>query len=117
MEHQNWTTTIISNPNLIKQKQQNGPKKIVERTGDKQSFVKTDAEGEVIGVKKVSSQMAHELVNARVAKKLTQVQLAKLCNTDPKTISENEKGGNVYNAQIWNKLCKELGVKIERNTV
>ncbi len=117
MEHQNWQTTVISNPKLVKQRQLNGPKTIIERIETKQNFVKTDADGEVVGVKKVSSQMAQELVKARVAKKLTQIQLAKLCNTDPKTIAENEKSGTIYNAQIWNKLCKELGVKIERNTV
>ncbi len=113
MEHQDWKQIVLSNPNL---KKKNQPVKIVNRADTKQVFTKTDAEGEVVGVKKVSSQMAHELVQARNAASLTQVQLAKKCNLDTKTISENERGGNVYNAQIWNKICKELGVKIERNT-
>lgn len=112
MEHQDWQQVILSNP---KTKAKSQPKTIVEKTESKQSLVKTDADGEVIGVKKVSNQMAQELVKARVTKSLTQVQLAKKCNLDTKTIAENERGGNVYNAQIWNKLCKELGVKIERN--
>jgi ribosome-binding protein aMBF1 (putative translation factor) len=113
MEHQNWTPVILSNPKL---KKKNQPTTIVDRRDTKQNTVKTDAEGDVIGVKKVSKEMANELVKARTSKNLTQVQLARMCNLDSKVIGDNERGGCLYDAQIWNKLCKELGVKIERNT-
>ncbi len=112
MDHQDWKQVVISNPTL---KKKNQPVSIVERRDTKQNITKTDADGEVVGVKKVSKNMANELIKARTAKTLTQVQLAKLCNIDAKTVGENERGGCVYNAQVWNKLCKELGVKIERN--
>jgi ribosome-binding protein aMBF1 (putative translation factor) len=59
--------------------------------------------------------METELIQARIAKKLTQIELAKLCNLESKVVRENERIGCIYNAQVWNKLCKELGVKIERN--
>lgn len=112
MEHQNWTPVILSNPNKVKNNQ---PTTIVDRRDIKQNTIKTDAEGDVIGVKKVSKTMANELVKARTSKNLTQIQLAKQCNLDSKVVGENERGGCLYNAQTWNKLCKELGVKIERN--
>jgi ribosome-binding protein aMBF1 (putative translation factor) len=112
MEHQDWKTVVISNPNI---KKKNQPVAIVERKESKQNAIKMNEEGDIIGVKKVSKEMANELTKARISKNLTQVQLAKQCNLDTKVINENEKGGCLYNAQIWNKLCKELGVKIERN--
>lgn len=111
MNHQDWTPVILSNPNKVK----NQPTTIVDRKDSKQNTVKTNEEGDVIGVKKVSKIMGNELVKARTSKNLTQIQLAKKCNIDSKVIAENERGGCVYNAQTWNKLCKELGVKIERN--
>ncbi len=112
MEHQNWTPVILTNPNKVKKNQ---PTTIVDRKDSKQNTIKTNEEGDVVGVKKVSKAMANELVKARTSKNLTQVQLAKQCNLESKVVSENERGGCLYNAQVWNKLCKELGVKIERN--
>lgn len=112
MDHQDWKQVVISNPNL---KKKNQPVSIVERRDSKQNITKTDADGEVVGVKKVSKSMATELTKGRIAKKLTQIELAKLCNLESKVVGENERGGCIYNAQVWNKFCKVLGVKIERN--
>lgn len=59
--------------------------------------------------------MAKLIVNARLAKQWTQIQLAHNSAVDTKTIGEIERGGCVYNANVFNKLCKTLGVNIERN--
>ena len=68
-----------------------------------------------IKIKKVSKTMAKAIVNARLARKWTQVQLAHNCAVDTKTIAEIERGGYVYNPNVFNKLCKTLGVNVERN--
>lgn len=68
-----------------------------------------------IKIKKVSKAMAKAVTNARIAKQWTQVQLAHNSTIDVKTINEIEKGGCVYDANVFNKLSKILGVKIERN--
>ena len=67
-----------------------------------------------IKIKKVSKIMAKAVIDARVAKKWTQIQLAHNSSIDIKTISEIERCGN-YDANIFNKLCKTLGIQIERN--
>lgn len=79
------------------------------------SAVKTNESGDIVQVKKVSPQMAKSIMDARVAKKWTQIQLAHNSAMDVKTISEVERGGGLYDANVFNKLCKTLGVTIERN--
>jgi DNA-binding XRE family transcriptional regulator len=81
------------------------------------SSIKTNNLGDIIQVKKISPSMAKSIVDARVAKKLTQIQLAHLSGLDIKTVSEIEKGGGLYNPDMFNKLCSTLGVKIERNYI
>lgn len=68
-----------------------------------------------VSIKKVSKSMAKSIIDARLLKKWTQLQLAQNSTVDVKTINEIERSGCVYNANIFNKLCKALGVKIERN--
>lgn len=81
------------------------------------SAVKTNESGDIIQIKKVSHQMAQSVINARIAKKWTQIQLAHNSTVDVKTISEVEKGGGLYNAEIFNKLSRTLGINIERNYI
>ena len=81
------------------------------------SAVKTNESGDIVQVKKVSPQMAREIVDARIAKQWTQVQLAHSSALDVKTISEVERGGGLYVADVFNKICKTLGIKIERNCI
>lgn len=81
------------------------------------SPIKTDESGNIIQIKKVSPQMAQEIIKARIAKKWTQKQLHLNSTVDVKTISEIEKGGCLYVPEVFNKLCNSLGVKIERNCI
>lgn len=76
--------------------------------------IKENPDGDV-KIKKVSKSMAKAIIDARVAKQWTQIQLAHNSAVDTKTIGEIEKGGSVYNANVFNKLCKTLGVNVERN--
>jgi ribosome-binding protein aMBF1 (putative translation factor) len=112
MDNQDWKPVILTNPELVKKKQQ---KTIISKPVNQQNIVKTDKDGEIIGIKKVSTQMAQDVVKGRIAKKMTQVDLAKASCLDTKIISEIERGNCIYKADQFNKICKVLGIKIERN--
>lgn len=108
-----------SNPNqdwnyitLSKSKPQAKPKTFVQKEA---SSVKTNESGDIVQVKKVSPEMTRAIIDARIAKKWTQIQLANNSAVDVKSISEIERGGCIYNANVFNKLCKALGITIERN--
>ena len=79
------------------------------------SAIKQTNDDDIIKIKKVSKNMAKNIIDARIARKWTQIQLAHNSAIDVKTINEIEKGGCVYDANIFNKLCKTLCVNIDRN--
>jgi DNA-binding XRE family transcriptional regulator len=81
------------------------------------SGVKTNRDGEIVGIKKVSKEMAQSIVSARVSKQWTQVQLAHNSGVDVKTINEIERSGCIYEPGIFNKISKALGITIERNYI
>jgi ribosome-binding protein aMBF1 (putative translation factor) len=77
---------------------------------------KTLYEDEVPNLKYISKNTASFIQKERLAKNLTQDQLAKLCNlsaTDIKNIESNPEK-TIYNPAILNKISKVLGVKIPR---
>jgi ribosome-binding protein aMBF1 (putative translation factor) len=59
--------------------------------------------------------MAKAIIDALINKKWSQLQLAHNSNIDIKYINEIERGGCLYDDNIFNKLSKVLGVIIERN--
>ena len=77
------------------------------------SFKETEEGG--IKIKKVSKAMGKAVSDARIAKQWTQVQLAHNSTVDSKTINEIERCVAVYDSNVFNKISKALGVKIERN--
>lgn len=101
----NWAYTTLTKTK---------PKPKVSLPQREASAIKENADGDV-KIKKVSKLMAKAIVDARVARQWTQVQLAHNSAVDTKTIGEIERGGGVYNANTFNKLCKTLGVNVERN--
>jgi ribosome-binding protein aMBF1 (putative translation factor) len=80
-----------------------------------QKPIKTDEDDNIIKIKKVSKSMANSVQTARLAKKLSQDDLAKQSNLLKKVVCDIEKGGCIYNAQHFNMLSKALGVTIDRN--
>jgi ribosome-binding protein aMBF1 (putative translation factor) len=79
------------------------------------TLIRENEENGAIKIKKVSKTMAQNVTNARVAKQWSQIQLAHNAAVDTKTIGEIERGGCIYDSNVFNKICKALGVKIERN--
>jgi ribosome-binding protein aMBF1 (putative translation factor) len=65
-------------------------------------------------IKVYSKEMANAVMNSRISKKLTRDQLAKMCNVVPAVMAglENQKG--IYDANLANKVCKVLGLKVEK---
>jgi ribosome-binding protein aMBF1 (putative translation factor) len=110
MNHQDWK------PIVLKDKKEVTGKDIITKPKLNQPKIKEDAEGNII-VKKVSKEMAQQVVQGRISKKMSQIDLAKACNIDTKILNEIEKGNCVYNAEHFNKICKTLNIKIERNTL
>ena len=106
--NQDWNHITISKP---QQKQK------ISLPQKEASAIKTNESGDIVQVKKVSPQMGKAICDARISKKWTQIQLAHNSTIDVKTIGEIEKGGGLYNANVFNKLCKTLGVIIDRNFI
>lgn len=104
--NQDWTYVTMSKPK---------PKQKVSFPQGPPTAIKETEEGGIVKIKKVSKSMSKAVVDARIAKQWTQVQLARNSTLDSKTISEIEKGGCVYDSNAFNKISKALGVKIERN--
>jgi len=109
MDHQDWTTVVL--------KKNKSDKKTSETNQNKQinhnNYKKQDNDDK-IQIKKVSKQMAKQIIDSRVAKKMTQVNLAQQSCIDIKMIKEIENGSCIYNSDHINKISKVLGIKIER---
>jgi ribosome-binding protein aMBF1 (putative translation factor) len=106
--NQDWNYITLNKP-LPKQK--------FIQTQKPATSIKINDDGDIIKIKKVSSEMAKQIIDARIAKKWTQIDLAHNSTINIKTINNIEKGGCLYDADVFNKLCKILGIKIERNYI
>jgi putative transcription factor len=62
----------------------------------------------------VNQNLSKSIAQARLAKKMTQKQLATLINEKPQIIQEYESGKAIPNPQILNKLDKALGTHLPR---
>jgi len=107
-KNQDWETVSLSKP--LKPIKNSTPKQI-----NHQSSIKMNETGDIVKITKVSKEMSDQIINARIAKKWSQKDLAIQSNIDVKLINDIEKGNSLYNANIFNILCKKLGVKIKRN--
>ena len=76
---------------------------------------KLENETEVFEHERVSSELKKQIQQARLAKKLTQAQLAQLVNEKPQVINEYETGKAIPNPQILGKLSRVLGVQLKKN--
>lgn len=64
----------------------------------------------------VSPTLSKAIAQARMAKKMTQAQLATAINERPQIIQEYECGKAIPNPQILNKLDRALGIHLPRST-
>ena len=62
----------------------------------------------------VSTELKKRIMQARLAKKMTQAQLAQAINEKPQIIQEYESGKAIPNGAILNKLSRVLGVGLSK---
>eukprot|EP00887_Chlorella_sp_A99_P007062 scaffold2.g7062.t1 len=83
--------------------------------GPIKSAAKLENETEVFEHERVSSELKKQIQQARLAKKLTQAQLAQLVNEKPSVINEYESGKAIPNPQVLSKMSRVLGVTLRKN--
>lgn len=109
MSHQDWNTISIINPEKQKQKLE---KDIVQKKGDTSNndfLKKIENDTETLSHIKIPSLLAKEIVAARVAKKLSQKDLANKLNMQLNVYTELETGKAIYST-----ITKQYIQKIER---
>lgn len=84
--------------------------------GGGQNLAKLENETEVFAHEHVSSELKRQIQQARLAKKLTQSQLAQLINEKPQIINEYENGKAIPNPQVRPAaVCSALLSREERD--
>ena len=80
-----------------------------------QSAKKTVENPDSFQIKRVTGKMGKQISAGRVAKKLSQKQLAIMTNLPQKTIQDYESGKAKIDGKIINKLNRFLNIKIQRD--
>ena len=80
--------------------------------GGPQNATKLDSSDEAFAHKKVPTELKKAIQQARIAKKMTQQQLAQAINELPKVVQSYENGKAIPNNQILGKIERALGVKL-----
>lgn len=99
MFHQDWEPVVIRKV-----------KPVVEHVVPKPKT--TDEEDKKL--KMYSKELADEMLKARCQLKISQAELAKRCNVVPGVIQEMESRKGIYNAELTNKVCKVLKIKVDK---
>ncbi len=120
MEHQDFTQLTITNPiKAEKNRKLNTPNEIISKKSQEfksqQKIIKTDDNGEIIKINKISPITSNFIKNVRNEKKMTQKDLSQKSNLPIKNIVDIEKGICLYNADDINKISKALGINVPRN--
>ena len=84
----------------------------VNNAGPGRNASKLENENEELTHKTVKTEVKKAIMQGRLAKKLTQAQLAQQINERPQVVQEYESGKAIPNQQILAKLERVLGVKL-----
>lgn len=132
---QDWTTIVFkkrptsspSDPRAVRVAQRNGDavdtlRKVSGEAREYSSRARkleadlnvspTEAPPPQVALPRLDAEMRKVMIQARVAKKLTQAQLANAANTQPKTINDIEAGGIITDRNIVVKINRVLGTKL-----
>lgn len=124
LEHQDWTPVVIRNAKVAAAK---APKESVERDkthAQRNALRKLETDTHVSGTEeapptaklpKLNATMRQTMIQARIALKLSQTDLAKRINMRPQIINELESGKSIAENEkgVLQKLQKILGVKLQ----
>ncbi len=117
MEHQNWEPQVIrkSAQQLRADAVRTGQKTTVERkSSEGQHMAKVERE-EYTKAKMLAPESKQELVQRRLAEKLTQQQLDQRCSFPPHTIRDleaNKRAPTTRELQVLNRILK-CGLKLQ----
>jgi len=110
MDHQDWKTIVLKNPNLVNQ-----PKNIVKKTdlpkSTVNSSIKLNENDEVTQIKYVPKDISKLIIQGRITKKLTRKDLANSLNLKEDIITNIENGKAIYDGNLIAKIKKILNVK------
>ncbi len=116
MDHQNWTPQVIqkTTAQIHADKIRSGKKETVERkTTEGQHLAKLERE-DFAKPKLLAAESRQELVQRRLAEKLTQQQLDQRCSFPPHTIRDleaNKRAPTQKELQVLNRILK-CGLKL-----
>ena len=120
LPHQDWSQVILRSKSSI-EKEINSSKVTIKRgsapntkINKLENDIKSSSQDEappLASLPILNGENRKILVNARVAKSLTQVQLAQRINVLPKIINDLESGKPITDRSILQRINKELGIK------
>ena len=114
MHHQDWEPVILQkkqSKTLTNNDMRNGKFQVrTKKSESAQKMNKIDNETEKFTIKKISKKVSQEIQKGRLAKKLTQKQLANAINVSPKVINEMESGKAQPNEAVKRKIARVLNI-------
>jgi putative transcription factor len=114
MHHQDWEPVILQkkqSKTLTNNDMRNGKFQVrTKKSESAQKMNKIDNETEKFTIKKISKKVSQEIQKGRLAKKLTQKQLANAINVSPKVITEMESGKAQPNEAVKRKIARVLNI-------
>ena len=117
-DHQDWKPVVIrKNVNQLKKDNPNKKKKVSSKkpNSNKLETKKIIADdGEINAPDKISHSLKIQIQQARVAKGLTQKDLATQLGLQPAIIKEYESGKAIPNGALLGKIGRKLGVKFKK---
>ena len=112
MEHQDWKQVILKNPNAPTKKNSVEVKKNHVSTTTK-AMRALDGD-EIVKPAKVGNELKIKIQQARLAKKMSQKQLAQSIGVSQQDIASYENGKAIPNNKFIVKLEKALGCRLPR---
>ena len=106
LEHQDWNTIVLRNPNHKSVEQTKKPHVEITQT---QKLASTDDPNKP---KVVSKELAQQIIQARTAKKWTRKDLARAINEQETLVARYESCKEIPKIQILQKMRKCLGCKL-----
>ncbi len=116
---QDWTPVLLSGKKPVSKQNGTAPKyNIDERKSDeaKSAAAKMYAleHSEDVTVQTIPLSISQEISKARVAKGLTQKEVAQRLNVQPAVITSYENGKAIPDNQMLQKIARELGTKFSK---
>ncbi len=111
-QHQDWTVVTFKNNNYKQTTNLQTETQVRHKpTCTVVSTKKLDENKEDFHHKRISKDVANEIIKKRVERRMTQAELAKQINELPSVIQEIENGKAIYNHIVMNKINRVLGLQ------